>query len=181
MSASLSGSMNPLSFSNGKRKSAFLPYKPTATVLTNLQRGNTQANIQTEICLSFHERCGQGEITEEQTRQQPSVDAVDKNNFTPLHWACFYGQLSSVRILLKCKADVTKLAPDLISPLHLAASGGHHEIVRTLLQHGADPDLMDIVSKIVMIRFGITYQYSYVYCFLLSTGWKYPVDVCSFW
>lgn len=148
MIPSLSSNANPLSLSNGKRKSAFLPYKPTATVLTNLQRGNTQANIQTDICLSFHERCGQGEITEEQARQYASINGTDRNQFTPLHWATFYGQLSSVKILIKCKADVSKLAPDLISALHLAASGGHHEIVRTLLQNGADADQMDIVSAI---------------------------------
>lgn len=141
------GSSNPLSLStNGKRKSAFLPYKPTATVLTNLQRGNTQANVQTEISLSFHERCGQGEITEKQALQHQSIDEIDKNNLTPLHWACFYGQLSSVKILIKCGANLSKLAPDHVSPLLMASSGGHHEIVRLLLQHGADPNHMDIVS-----------------------------------
>lgn len=140
------GNSNPLSLStNGKRKSAFLPYKPTATVLTNLQRGNTEANIQTDICLSFHERAGQGEITEKQARQQASIDEVDKNNLTALHWACFYGQLSSVKILLKCGANVSKLANDHVSPLLMAAAGGHHEIVRLLLQHGSDPNKMDIV------------------------------------
>lgn len=141
-----SGNTKSLSFSGGKRKSAFLPYKPTTKVLTNLQRGNTEANIQTEICLSFHERSGQGEITEDQARQQPAIDAIDKNHFTALHWACFYGQLCSVRILLKCGSNVSMLAPDLVTPLLLAASGGHHEIVRYLLQHGADPNHMDIVS-----------------------------------
>lgn len=143
-----SGSTKSLSLSGGKRKSAFLPYKPTTKVLTNLQRGNTEANIQTEICLSFHERAGQGEITEEQARQQPVIDAVDKSHFTALHWACFYGQLCSVRILVKFGANVSTLAPDLVSPLLLAAAGGHHEIVRFLLQHGADQNHMDVVSAI---------------------------------
>lgn len=85
------GSSNPLSnslSSNGKRKSAFSLYKPTATVLTNLQRGNTEASIQAEVSLSFHERAGQGEITEHQARQLPNIDETDKNNLTPLHWAC---------------------------------------------------------------------------------------------
>lgn len=138
---------NPLSLSsNGKRKSAFSPYKPTATVLTNLQRGNTEASVQVEISLNFHERAGQGEITELQTRQLQYIDETDKNHLTPLHWACHYGQLSSVKILLKCGANASKLAPDHVSPLLLAAAGGHHEIVRLLLQHGADPNHTDIVS-----------------------------------
>lgn len=140
---------NPLSLSsNGKRKSAFSLYKPTATVLTNLQRGNTEASVQPEVSLNFHERAGQGEITEIQARQLPCIDETDKNQLTPLHWACFYGQLSSVKILIDCGADISKLAPDHVSPLLLAAAGGHHEIVKLLLQNGADPDKADIVSNL---------------------------------
>lgn len=144
---------NPLSLSsNGKRKSAFSLYKPTATVLTNLQRGNTEANIQTEISLNFHERAGQGEITEMQARQLPNIDEMDRNRLTALHWSCFYGQLSSVKILINCGASVSKLAPDHVSPLLLAAAGGHHEIVKLLLQNGADPDHADIVSGLNFYR-----------------------------
>lgn len=143
---------NPLSLSsNGKRKSAFSPYKPTATVLTNLQRGNTEASVQLEISLSFHERAGQGEITELQARQLPNIDETDKNNFTALHWACYYGQLSSVKILIKCGANVSKLASDHVSPLLLAAAGGHHEIVRMLLQHGAEPNCTDILGNTALM------------------------------
>lgn len=143
------GSSNPLSnslVSNGKRKSAFSLYKPTATVLTNLQRGNTEASVQAEVSLNFHERAGQGEITELQARQQPNIDEIDKNQLTPLHWSCFYGQLSSVKILINCGANVSKLAPDHVTPLLLAAAGGHHEIIKLLLQNGANPDHTDIVS-----------------------------------
>ncbi|XP_021708953.1 uncharacterized protein LOC110679165 [Aedes aegypti] len=63
---------NPLT--SGNRKSAFLPYKSTNTVLTNLQRGNTEANIPSEICLNYHEKTGQGEITEELVGAEKSVD-----------------------------------------------------------------------------------------------------------
>lgn len=131
---------------NGKRRSAFSPYKPTATVLTNLQRGNTHADVQTEVSLSFHERSGQGEITDEQARQQPFIDAVDRHLFTALHWACFYGQLCSVRILIKYGANVSRMAKDMVTPLLLAAAGGHHEIVRILLYHGANVSHMDVVG-----------------------------------
>lgn len=120
--------------------------------MTNLQRGNTEADVQAEICLSFHERSGQGEITDEQTRQQPYIDALDEHQFTALHWACFYGQLSSVKILVKSGANVSKQAPDRVTPLLMAAAGGHYETVRLLLQHGADVDHMDIVS----IRTGLS-------------------------
>lgn len=84
----------------GDRKSAFLPYKPT-TVLTNLQRGNTEANICPEVKLTFHERSGQGEITEDEAQQQINIDVLDSNHFTPLHYSCYYGQFSSASILIK--------------------------------------------------------------------------------
>lgn len=131
---------------NGNRKSAFLPYKPNSTVLTNLQRGNTEA-VNSEISLSFHERSGQGEITEDQAKHESDIDALDSHYYTPLHWACFYGQLNSVQILVKFGADVNKLAPDMVSPLLLASAGGHVEVVKHLLQKGANPYQMDIVSE----------------------------------
>lgn len=134
-----------------KRKSAFLPYKPHTTVLTNLQRGNTEANSWDDVVVSFHERAGQGEISEEQIKTEASPDILDLGNFTPLHWACYYGQTSSATALIACGADVNKLAPDLVSPLLLAASGGYHEIVRLLLQKEANVNHMDIVGNTALM------------------------------
>lgn len=134
--------------SNGRRKSAFSPYKSTAKVLTNLQRGNTEASVQAEITLSFHERAGQGEITEQQIQQLTNIDAIDSNDLTALHWGCYYGQLSTTKLLIRYGANVSKLGPDFVSPLLLAAAQGHHEIVRLLLQHGADPNQTDVVSTL---------------------------------
>lgn len=85
---------------SGRRKSAFIPYRPTNTVLTNLQRGNTETDG-SEISLNFHEKSGQGEITEEMVKELSSVDVLDQFQFTPLHWACYYGQLSSVKTLVQ--------------------------------------------------------------------------------
>ena len=121
-------------------------------MLTNLQRGNTEASVENEISLSFHERSGQGEITDEQAAQEKTkIDALDSNKYTSLHWACFYGQLQSVQILVKYGADINKLAPDMVSPLLLAASGGHHEVVKFLLQNGADVHHMDIVGNTALM------------------------------
>ncbi|XP_055706609.1 DNA-binding protein RFXANK [Phlebotomus papatasi] len=135
---------------SGRRKSAFIPYRPTNTVLTNLQRGNTETDG-SEISLNFHEKSGQGEITEEMVKELSSVDVLDQFQFTPLHWACYYGQLSSVRTLVQCGADVNKLAPDYISPLLLASAGGHNEIVKYLLQHKADINHTDVVGNTALM------------------------------
>ncbi|XP_055390403.1 DNA-binding protein RFXANK isoform X2 [Condylostylus longicornis] len=130
--------------STGK-KSAFAQYRPT--ILTNLQRGNTEATFcERDVTLSFHERCAQGEITEEEIKEQTYIDFLDSNNLTALHWACGYGQLDSVQMLIKAGANVNIEAPDMITPLLYAAGGGHHEIVRFLLSKGADIDHMDIIA-----------------------------------
>ncbi|CAO1379096.1 unnamed protein product [Diamesa serratosioi] len=140
-----------ISWSNSKNKrSAFIPYNNASlnskgtTVLTNLQRGNTEAKISSSITLNFHEKTGQGEISEEEIRAQELVNLPDKDNFTPLHWACYYGQLKTAETLIECGADVNYLADNYVSPLHLAASEGHHEIVRLLIQYRAKINQMDI-------------------------------------
>lgn len=145
--------LNTISLANiEERKSAFYKYKASNTILTNLQRGNTQANLSNaEIHLNFHEQTGQGEITVEQIKQQPEIDVLDENNFTPLHWACNYGQIAASALLIENGANVNKMAPDLISPLILAASGGHHEIVRLLLQRGADVKHKDIIGNTALM------------------------------
>lgn len=43
------------------------------------------------------------------------------------------------------------MAPDLVSPVLLAAAGGHNEIVRFLLDHGADSTHMDIVGNTALM------------------------------
>lgn len=84
----------------------------------------------------------------DQAKTQCLIDRVDKYGYTSLHYACFYGQLTSVKILVDCGADVNRMAPELSSPLLLASSGGHAEIVKFLLGCGADVHHMDIVRVI---------------------------------
>lgn len=115
-------------------------------MLTNLQRGNTEADVPIDRILNFHEQAGQGEISLEQAKSQGLIDRVDRHGYTALHYACFYGQLTSVKIVVECGADVNKMAPEISSPLLLAASGGHAEIVKFLLGCGADVHHMDIVG-----------------------------------
>ena len=59
---------------------------------------------------------------------------------TPLYWACRYGLVDMVKLLLgEGKADVNQQrSMGLVSPIVLSAALGHTEIVECLLQHGAD-------------------------------------------
>ncbi|XP_026290950.1 ankyrin repeat family A protein 2 [Frankliniella occidentalis] len=133
---------------DGSRKSAFQPYRPS-TLLTNLQRGNTQT--QTPVIekeeVSLHERAGQGEITEAELEQESKTDSPDENGLTPLMWAAAYGQLSTVQLFLKHGAQIDKLGPEGETPLLLAAAAGHHDVVRLLLNEGAAVNHADDIGN----------------------------------
>ncbi|VDM24407.1 unnamed protein product [Toxocara canis] len=63
--------------------------------------------------------------------------------------ACTKGDIESVRELLKEKPDLISYASILCqkySGLHYAAKGGHHDVVRLLLNSGADVNLRTAVS-----------------------------------
>lgn len=86
-----------------------------------------------------------GEISDEDIRAHAAFTLPDsEHQYTPLHWACYYGQLKTAEKLIEFGSDVNVLARNYVSPLHLAASGGHNEIVRMLIIKGAEVNKMDI-------------------------------------
>ncbi|XP_018395214.1 PREDICTED: ankyrin repeat family A protein 2-like [Cyphomyrmex costatus] len=134
----------PGAWQDSTRTSAFQPYKPP-TLLTNLQRGNTQTQIHQLYVgndITFHTLAGQGELTSDHLHSN-SVDMTDEQGLTGLMWACAYGQIGSVKQLLKRGASINHCGPNLQTSLHLAAAYGHHDIVKLLLNHGADPNACD--------------------------------------
>lgn len=145
---------SPGKWQDANRKSAFRPYKQqVCTVLTNLQRGNTQAEtpIPQETEVGFHTRAGQGEITAEDIKNEPSIDVRDSNGLTALHWASAYGQLMSVTLLYQSGAKMDCDGPEGETPLLLAASGGHHDVVRYLLNEGALVNQLDHVRNTALM------------------------------
>ncbi|XP_044760027.1 ankyrin repeat family A protein 2-like [Coccinella septempunctata] len=132
---------------NANRKSAFQPYRQTATCtpLTNLQRGNTQAEtpsiLPTDI--NIHTLAGCGEITEEDVKNERDLNISDKDGYTPLHWASSFGQYNAVQLLLQNGAEVNKLGPNEETALHMAANGGHHEVIRLLISYGINVNHAD--------------------------------------
>ncbi|GFO44814.1 oxysterol-binding protein-related protein 1-like [Plakobranchus ocellatus] len=67
--------------------------------------------------------------------------------WSPLHLAVYFGQSSSVRILLEFGANVNQLNSAGESPLHLAAYTGREEIVGLLLQYGADTSVYNTAGQ----------------------------------
>lgn len=136
---------------NTSRKSAFQPYRQVAqcTPLTNLQRGNTQAEsapvLPTDV--NIHTSAGRGEISTEDIQREKCIDLQDENGYTPLHWAAAFGQFNAVLLLLNKGANIDAVGRFDETPLHLAADGGHHEVVRLLVGHGANVNQLDHFSN----------------------------------
>ncbi|KAL3287079.1 hypothetical protein HHI36_001564 [Cryptolaemus montrouzieri] len=140
---------------SGLRKSAFQPYRQVAscTPLTNLQRGNTQALtpsiLPTDI--NIHTLAGRGEITEDDVKNEKNINIVDKDGFSPLHWAAAFGQYNAVELLLNNGANIQQLGTNEESALHLAANGGHHEVIRLLISRGAEVNHCDHLSNTALM------------------------------
>ena len=71
-----------------------------------------------------------------------AVSARSADGFTALHYAAFFRQPEAARQLMEAGANVNAVAENgsRVHPIHSAAASGEVEIVRLLLQHGADPN-----------------------------------------
>ena len=68
------------------------------------------------------------------------VNAVSEDGFQPLGLACFFGQAEAAHLLVERGAEISTPSRNAmqVMPLHSAVAGGHLEIARLLLEHGAD-------------------------------------------
>jgi len=67
-----------------------------------------------------------------------SVNAVDSDSRTPLHWAASAGHEDVITYLLENGADVDKADDSGWTALHIAVSAGQEEVVQELVGAGAD-------------------------------------------
>uniref|UniRef100_A0A8C2QQ46 Uncharacterized protein n=1 Tax=Cricetulus griseus TaxID=10029 RepID=A0A8C2QQ46_CRIGR len=72
-----------------------------------------------------------------------SVHDRDYKQRTALHFACAYGHVEVVSVLLKNNCDIDAIDMNSVTPLMKAVQNWTYECVRTLLKHGADPNRMD--------------------------------------
>jgi ankyrin repeat protein len=79
---------------------------------------------------------------QEMARDPAVVNSRSRDGFTALHFAGFFGQPESARVLIEAGAAVDAVAanPMAVMPLHSAASARNLETVRLLLDHGAPPN-----------------------------------------
>jgi uncharacterized protein len=78
----------------------------------------------------------------ELSRDAAALNSRSADGFTALHFAGFFGQPESARVLIESGApvDVVAANPMKVMPLHSAASARNLEAVRLLLEHGAPPN-----------------------------------------
>ena len=64
----------------------------------------------------------------------------------PLYYASYFGMFETVKYLLGCGTDINITGGTFATPLQAAASSGQTDLVRLLLNHGADVDLVNLTS-----------------------------------
>ncbi|XP_029877226.1 ankyrin repeat and SOCS box protein 3 [Aquila chrysaetos chrysaetos] len=71
----------------------------------------------------------------------PSDDYINSKTFEglcALHLSARHGSLESIRVLLEAGADPNEVTTEATTPLFLAVENGHADVVKFLLQHGAN-------------------------------------------
>ncbi|XP_028622639.1 ankyrin repeat domain-containing protein 26-like [Grammomys surdaster] len=111
--------MKNISVSNEPR------YKPLRKIHQAASEGDTE-RLQRMIRLGKH-----------------SVHDRDIKQRTALHFACAYGQVEVVSVLLRNNCDIDAVDRNSITPLMKAVQNWKYECVCILLKHGADPNHMD--------------------------------------
>ncbi|KAM4864759.1 putative ankyrin repeat domain-containing protein 26-like protein [Thomomys bottae] len=93
----------------------------------------------------IHKAASKGDLGKVQRKLlggKNDVNARDKKNRTALHYACAYGHLDIVSLLIeKCEIDICD--SDNSTALIKASQCQHEECVALLLKHGADPNVRD--------------------------------------
>ncbi|XP_042890702.1 interaptin-like isoform X1 [Penaeus japonicus] len=78
------------------------------------------------------------------------MTARDINGFQPIHWATT--QVTALAVLLRHGCNLSAQASDLSTPLHHAATDGKLEVVKWLVQNGADCTIKDKDGRLAMDR-----------------------------
>ena len=93
--------------------------------------------------INFHEACalGDAEMVAKLLDEDPhQIYEFSSDGFSGIGLACFFGRDLVVQLLIELGADIHQKSANYlaVAPLHSAVAGNHFEIVRMLLEAGAD-------------------------------------------
>ena len=121
-------------------KSTFEPERPVIRSISSdfCEEGSVDLNDETLV----HWKARSGETLElAKLLMKGGGDARNKRGETPLHIACFVGNVECAELLLQAGADVNSADSDQWTPLHWAVEQNHHDVVRCLLTQKAHVNL----------------------------------------
>jgi len=79
-----------------------------------------------------------------------SLDQRNNLNDTPLHTVCSWGELAPVKVLIKYGADVNACGDIGATPIFNAVIGGNAEVVKFLIQSGANLSIKNNTGRSVI-------------------------------
>jgi ankyrin repeat protein len=121
-----------------------------ANAKTNMLDGDPSTNSQPgQNALMYAAERGNKECMELLMKAGVDVDMVSRTGKTAVYLAASRGQAEAIELLIKANANpnVPGLDPDKRTPLMIAASGGHHQAVKTLVANSAALDERDPVDS----------------------------------
>ena len=78
-------------------------------------------------------------------RDPELVNAYSVDGFQPLGLACYFGHFETAEYLVKAGAPINSISRNglRVAPIQSGAAGRHLKIVKMLLDHGADPNIIE--------------------------------------
>jgi len=100
--------------------------------------------------ISIHDAAIDGDIEAVKQHLAAGADVnAERYEWTPLHYAAYYGYKEIVELLIAKGADADVKSVDEWTPLHYAAEGGYKKIIELLIAKGAN---VNAKSKSVLFK-----------------------------
>ncbi|XP_038212816.1 ankyrin repeat and SOCS box protein 3-like [Zerene cesonia] len=88
-------------------------------------------------------------------------------NYTPFHLACYKGCLETIKNLLLFVTDINQVTVHGDTPLIFATQGFNDEVVKFLLENGADPNIKNVDGELALTQ-ALSLGYTSIFKILLE-------------